>query len=181
MGVEFADYEKGLDTVRSSLIHLYVPSLLEWRRRRAITERYILPLQCHLRFSSSHLASLMLTHFTCTPSLHLSPTYISSSLSTSTPPIDVPAIDPSRRPIVAQLLEGTREIDYWRHLPEATRRGARKSAGGPVALVKSGSKRKAEEVEAEKSEGAEEVKTEQKEKEESEPVVARPRKKPTKL
>lgn len=62
------------------------------------------------------------------------------------PPEGVTANDPTRRPLVAQLLEGERERLYWQQLPESTRRDARKSAGGPVALVNKGKKAIAREV-----------------------------------
>ncbi|ORY83002.1 hypothetical protein BCR35DRAFT_80467 [Leucosporidium creatinivorum] len=152
-GVEFVDYEKGLDV-------------------------------CHVRFSSSHLASLMLDHFTNSTCTHLAPTYISSPQSTATPPEGIEH-DPNRRPIAAQLLEGERERLYWQGLPESTRRGARKSAAGPVALVKE-RKRLDESTEGESDEERrrrlEEAEEQRKrEREKANEEEKRPRKKPSKF
>lgn len=138
-------------------------------------------LQCHIRFSSAHLASLMLEHFNTVPSTHMSPAYLSSTEQSATPPENL-VLDASRRPIVAQLVEGERERLYWQNLPESTRRGARKSAGGPVALVK---KRKAEQAEAQATEGQEDEIAKLVEQElvevEKEQEQERPRKRPSKI
>ncbi|KAK4048689.1 hypothetical protein OIV83_004659 [Microbotryomycetes sp. JL201] len=107
-GVEFIDYEKGLDN-------------------------------CHVRFASAHLATLMHEHLTSNQCVQLASNYISSPALSSTPPEGVIS-DPGRRPLISQTLEGERERIYWQQLPESTRRGARKSAGGPVALVSKGKK-----------------------------------------
>ncbi|KAM0789905.1 hypothetical protein ACM66B_006746 [Microbotryomycetes sp. NB124-2] len=107
-GVEFVDYEKGLDN-------------------------------CHVRFASSHLATLSHEHFTANECVQLASNYISSPALSQTPPEGVNP-DPTRRPLVSQILEGERERIYWQQLPESTRREARKSAGGPVALVSKGKK-----------------------------------------
>ncbi|GAA5910502.1 hypothetical protein JCM8208_007625 [Rhodotorula glutinis] len=103
-GVEFVDYEKGLDT-------------------------------CYLRFSSPTLASLVLSHLTSTPSLHLSPTAL-SPLGALSPSSRTAAESDLRRPLAASLLEGDAERKYWANVPEATRKAARHAAGGTVALLK---------------------------------------------
>lgn len=136
-----------------------------------------------------------LTNSTCT---HLAPLYISSPQSTATPPEDV-EFDPTRRPLASQLLQGERERIYWQGLPESTRRGARKSAGGPVALVKTlhgkGKKVVVEDAvenrvvetggegdEEERRRAKEEEEAEKRrEREKAEEEEKRPRKKPTKF
>lgn len=55
------------------------------------------------------------------------------------------------------MLQGERERLYWQGLPEATRRGARKSAGGPVGIVKKGKKDLAQELIGARSSVAESV------------------------
>ncbi|KAK4054043.1 hypothetical protein OIO90_003688 [Microbotryomycetes sp. JL221] len=110
-GVEFIDYEKGLDN-------------------------------CHIRFASAHLAKLIFDHFNDNECFQLASNYISSPALSSTPPegIDVEAQRSDRQRLVGQILEGERERIYWQQLPESTRRGARKNAGGPVALIEKGKK-----------------------------------------
>ncbi|GAA5918930.1 hypothetical protein JCM5296_003834 [Sporobolomyces johnsonii] len=103
-GVEFVDYEKGLET-------------------------------CYIRFSSSPLALLTSTHLSTTPTLHLAPTSL-APVSSLSPNSRSEAESALRRPIAVERLTGESERRYWASLPEATRRAARKGAGGKVGLVK---------------------------------------------
>ncbi|GAA5919824.1 hypothetical protein JCM5296_001218, partial [Sporobolomyces johnsonii] len=103
-GVEFVDYEKGLET-------------------------------CYIRFSSSPLALLTSTHLSTTPTLHLAPTSL-APVSSLSPNSRSEAESALRRPIAVERLTGESERRYWAGLPEATRRAARKGAGGKVGLVK---------------------------------------------
>lgn len=162
-GVEFVDYEKGLDTVRPL-------SFSECREEGADSESP----QCHLRLSSSHLSSRLLSHFSSSPSTHLSPTYLSRSSPSASPDPEAPAPDPTRRPVAVQLLEGERERLYWEKLPESTRKLARKSAAGEGSMAQVRKRRKVDVVE-EVEKVLEEVLGE------PEVVVERPRKKPSKF
>ncbi|GJN94169.1 hypothetical protein Rhopal_007243-T1 [Rhodotorula paludigena] len=103
-GVEFVDYEKGLDT-------------------------------CYLRFSAPSLASLVQSHLLSAPSLHLAPTAL-SPVALLSPSSRTAAESDARRPLAVSLLEGEQERRYWANVPEATRRAARKAAGGKVGLLK---------------------------------------------
>ena len=170
-GVEFVDYEKGLDVVSGSLA----------RCDRSFTDSSC--PQCHLRFSSSHLAELMVKHFNESTCVHLAPNSISTPDGTSTPPSDIEE-DPTRRPIKAELLEGERERIYWQGLPESTRRGARKSAGGPVALVKEKKRQHDDgDVEPPRATGSDDERQrqarEEEERKRAQEEETRPRKKPT--
>ncbi|KAL8277611.1 hypothetical protein RQP46_010043 [Phenoliferia psychrophenolica] len=104
-GVEFVDYDKGLDT-------------------------------CHLRLASSHLASLIHGHFSSAALVQTGSTELTPLSSAPVDPSDPP------RPLKSEILEGTRERLYWEGLPEATRKSARKAAGGPAAIAEVGKKRK---------------------------------------
>ncbi|KAM0751716.1 hypothetical protein T439DRAFT_324915 [Meredithblackwellia eburnea MCA 4105] len=108
-GVEFIDYEKGLDT-------------------------------CHLRFSSSHLASRLNDHLNSTPLAHTAPAILTPFAEVD-PSLANSASDPIH-PLTSQVLAGSRERLYWENLPEATRREARKFAAGPATVAEVGKKRR---------------------------------------
>ncbi|BGP28018.1 hypothetical protein JCM10295v2_007005 [Rhodotorula toruloides] len=103
-GIEFVDFEKGLDT-------------------------------CHVRCSSSQLASLLHDHLVSLPSLHLSPQVL-TPVGALSPKSLTAAENDSRRPLMSELLGSERERLYWANVPESTRRNARKAAGGRVGLLK---------------------------------------------
>ncbi|GAA6020741.1 hypothetical protein JCM10207_002008 [Rhodosporidiobolus poonsookiae] len=90
---------------------------------------------CYLRFASSPLCLLALSHITAVPSLHLTQTTL-SPLSALSPSTLSTAETDARRPLVAELLQGEHERRYWAAVPEQTRRKARESAQGRVGLVK---------------------------------------------
>lgn len=125
-GVEFVDFEKGLDTVRPFFFALHsaccVPTIAT-------------SSQCHVRCSNAQLASLLHNHLVSLPSLHLSPQVL-TPVGTLSPTSLQAAENDSRRPLVSERLHGERERRYWSNVPESTRRNARKAAGGRVGLLK---------------------------------------------
>ncbi|KAG0653754.1 hypothetical protein C6P46_002230 [Rhodotorula mucilaginosa] len=126
-GVEFVDYEKGLDTVST------LP--LSNRFLAHNSDENMGAAQCHLRFSSPALATVMHNHLSSTPSLHLSQTILTPASSLS-PSSLAAATTASRRPLISTMLSGEEERRYWANVPEATRRVARKAAGAKVGLLK---------------------------------------------
>ena len=126
-GVEFVDYEKGLDTVSA------LPLSTDFSAHNS--DGHVGTAQCHLRFSSPALATVMHNHLTSTPSLHLSQTILTPASSLS-PSSLAAATTASRRPLISTMLGGEEERRYWANVPEATRRVARKAAGAKVGLLK---------------------------------------------
>ncbi|KDE04721.1 hypothetical protein MVLG_04860 [Microbotryum lychnidis-dioicae p1A1 Lamole] len=113
-GCEFVDYEKGLESAK-------------------------------VRFSTPHHAQLVRTHFEQNPTRHTRRDYFSFEKEPMTPPEGmeeqelqdggVGGLAEGRRLVVAELLKGDLEREYWDKIPEEKRRDARKSAKVEVGIV----------------------------------------------
>ncbi|SCZ97949.1 BZ3500_MvSof-1268-A1-R1_Chr3-3g06477 [Microbotryum saponariae] len=113
-GCEFVDYEKGLESAK-------------------------------VRFSTPHHAQLVRTHFEQNPTRHTRRDYFSFEKEPMTPPEGMEEQDlhgggvgplgEGRRLVVAELLKGDLEREYWDKIPEEKRRDARKSAKVEVGIV----------------------------------------------
>ncbi|KAI5481340.1 hypothetical protein MNV49_004962 [Pseudohyphozyma bogoriensis] len=118
-GVEFVDFEKGLDNGHLRFASAHLASLM------------------HEHLLANHL--FQPTPSTIVPVNSEPPSSASKNAMSTDPP----------KAITTQLLEGVRERLYWESLPEAARRSARKNAAGPVLLGSATKKvRGAEELKA---------------------------------
>jgi len=150
-GVEYADYEKGLDTVSWGGRLCYEGGFGRGGRADIVAGwLFGWSAQSYIRFSAPHLSTLLLSHLAARDVFHVTPQQMytkpspdsdsdsdsSSSSSSSGSDSDNPAaLAATRRPIIATLLEGDRERAYWEQLPEAARKGARQSAGSGIELA----------------------------------------------
>lgn len=107
--IDYVDYNKGMDSVSDSFAHICTVLMI---------------IQCHLRLATSEHASHLSAYFTENPIIQ------TTGLDNS----GMSAGDKGK-PIVVELVAGTREKLYWDKVPEKVRRQAvQKSVSGDATL-----------------------------------------------